>query len=86
MSAREQVHKTYHSADGCGASVGVLAFTSLFSHYNRETNARFGIFLIFFTVKRLLGSTYHILKVCTFFLEYITIIFFLQPWLCHFAS
>lgn len=48
MSAREQVHKTYHSADGCGASVGVLAFTSLFSHYNRETNARFGIFLIFF--------------------------------------
>lgn len=47
MSAREQVYKTYHSADGCGASVGVLAFTSLFSHYNTETNAGFGIFLFF---------------------------------------
>lgn len=45
MSAKEQVHKTYHSAAGCGASVGVLTFTSLFSHYKRETNAGFGFFL-----------------------------------------
>lgn len=47
MSVREQVHKTYHSADGCGASVGVLPFTSLFSHYKRETNAGVGILFLF---------------------------------------
>lgn len=35
MYAREGVHNTYHSAAGCGASVGVLTFTSLFSHYKR---------------------------------------------------
>lgn len=48
MSARGHVHKTYHSAAGCGASMGVLAFTSLLSHYKRETNAGFGVFFFFF--------------------------------------
>lgn len=69
MSAREQVHKTYHSADGCGASVGVLAFTSLFSHYNRETNARFGIFLIFLRSNVSLGQLTTFWKSAHFFLN-----------------
>lgn len=51
MSAR---HKTYHSAGGCGASVGVLAFTSLFSHCKRDTHT--GFVFCFFLVTCLLGS------------------------------
>lgn len=88
MRAKEQVHKTYHSAAGCGASVGVLTFTSLFSHYKRETNAGFGFFFcqmslwVFFMHTT---PTYHILKVCTSFIDKCVTIIFFKPWLCHFC-
>lgn len=85
VSARGQAHQTYHSAAGCGASVGVLALTSLFSHYKREINAGFGSFLFlgqlcFLCLFLHTTPTEHILKVCT------TIIIFLKPWLCFYAS
>lgn len=82
MNAREQVHKTYHSAGGCGASVGVLAFTSLFSHYKRDTHTGFGLFFfgqlslwVFFVHTT---PTYRILKVCTSFIDKCVSIIFLS--------